>query len=232
MRFPALFDLAFLVVGFSLVRAASLPGSPDSPSGTTSIDNTFRHIHYLPQLSERLSNENHSKWGWGFDAPIADHYICFRFHRESGTLLVRPRLSSITSDQIRVQLVGSKKPHDVELESRVLSSVAAPLITGTVFSLGKISDIRALTQSNPFVYLIIEVLVVPGVEIKHIRRHSEPINLVGTEGSDPSEPDSPPIARTYLVPKPESFTSTSSSSSSSYYYLLPSTPQCFPQVQK
>ena len=212
MRLPTLLNLAFLTMGFSLVRAASVLGSSDSQLGTTSTSSTFRHIHYLPQLSERLSNGNLPKWGWGFDTPIADHYICFRFHCESETLLVKPRLSSITSDRIRIQLVGSKKLYKVGLEFLSLTSAAVPLITATVFPLGKMNNIRALMQNNPFIYLIIDVLVAPGVEIRRTSKPSAPTNLVSTEKPEPSEPDSPPIARTHLVHKPKRLTSTSSTS--------------------
>ena len=212
MRLPTLLDLAFLAVGFSLVRAASVLGSSDSQLDTTPTSNTFRHIQYLPQLSERLSNGNLPKWGWGFDTPIADHYICFRFHCESETLLVKPRLSSIISDRIRIQLVGSKKLYKVGLELPSLTSVAVPLITGTVFPLGKMNNIRALMQNNHFIYLIIDVLVAPGVEIRRTSKPSAPTNLVSTEQPEPSEPDSPPIARTHLVHKPKPLTSTSSTS--------------------
>ena len=198
---------ASLTVGLSIVRATALLESPDSQLTVAPDGTTFHHIQPFPQLPERLSKRSLSKLG--FNTPIADQYVCFRFHRKSGALLVKTHLSSATSDQVKVQLVGYKKPYEEGLESSSLRSVTGPLIAGTALVLGRINDIRILLQNSPFVYLMIEVLVAPGVEISHTLKHPVPISPIGTTDLDPSEPDSPPIASTHLVNSPESSPSTS-----------------------
>ena len=143
---------------------------------------------------------------------------------------MKPHLSSITSDQIKVQVVGYKKPYEEGLESSSLHSVTGPLIAGTMLSLGRIKDIRILIQNNPFVYLMIDVLIAPRVEIRHARKRPEPISSLGP--NDPPttelpEPPSPPMTRTQVVNSTRSSPSASFSSISSPFipdYLSSSIP--------
>ena len=216
---------ASLTIGLSIAKATILSEPSNSHLDIVPDGITFHHTHHFPQFPEQLTKRTLPKLG--FDAPIADHYVGFRFHRKSGTLLVKPHLSSITSDQIKVQVVGYKKPYEEGLESSSLRSVTGPLIAGTMLSLGRIKDIRILMQNNPFVYLMIDVLVAPRVEIRHARKRPEPISslspkdllttelpeppsppmtrtqVVNSSEITPSEPDSPPMTRTHIVSSSE-----------------------------
>jgi hypothetical protein len=196
---------ASLAIGLSMVRATVLLQLPEPQSSIAPSDNTFHHTHLLPSLPEPLPNRNIPQWN--FETPIADHFVCFRFHRRSNTLFVKPRLSSSTSDQIRVQLVGYKQPYEEGLESSSLSSVTGQLIAGTVLSLGKVADIQTLMRNHPFVYLMIEVQAAPGAVIKQIRKNPETVSSLDTGDfltTELIEPPSPPMTSTKVVDSPTS----------------------------
>lgn len=206
--------IAFLAVCLSFVRATDSSDLFDPQSDVTPDGSLFYYLHPLPHLAAALKKK---KIRLGFNCTIADHFINFCFHRESDTLLVIPRLSSVTGDQITVLLVGFKQPYEEGLETSFLPSATAPLITRTALRLGSIRDAKALIRNNPFTYLFVKIKIEHDGNIGHTQKPCESINTLGIDDlsspADLPELDSPLMTSTQVIAHSESSSSSSSSSS-------------------